>query len=111
MPSTPSAGELVKTMLAAAQGSLDKDWPKARDYAKPELSKLARSLLDIGNLFAAGKITELEARSLLEIHKNTTKMVFLTVEGLGLLAVEKAINAALGAVKDSVNGALGFALL
>ena len=111
MPSTPSVAELVKTMLAAAKNSLDKDWPKARDYAKPELSKLARSLLDIGRLFAEGKITKLEARSLLEIHKNTTKTVFLTVEGLELLAVEKAINAALGAVKDSVNGALGFALV
>jgi hypothetical protein len=38
-------------------------------------------------------------------------MVILTVEGLGLLAVENAINAALGSIKDTLNAALGVALL
>ena len=103
--------DLVKTMLAAARTSLDEDWPKARDFAKPEFSKLAQSMLDIGKLFAEGKISDAEARSLLEIHKNTTRIVLLTVEGLGLLAVEQAINAALDSVKETVNGALGLALL
>jgi hypothetical protein len=37
--------------------------------------------------------------------------VLLTVEGLGLLAVEQAINAALRVVKDTVNTALGFVLV
>lgn len=111
MPSVPSVAELVASMLNAAKGSLGKDWPKARDFAESELPKLARSLADIGGLLAQGKITEVEARSLLEIHKNTTRTVLLTVKGLGLLAVENAINAALGAVKDAVNGAVGLALL
>lgn len=103
--------DLVKEMLAAFRGSLEEDWPKARDYAKPELTRLAQAMVDIGKLLAEGKITEAEARSLLEIHKNTTRIVFLTIEGLGLIAVENAINAALGAVKETVNGALGFVLL
>jgi hypothetical protein len=38
-------------------------------------------------------------------------MVLLTLEGLGLLAVEAAINAALKVVSDTVNSAIGFALL
>jgi hypothetical protein len=38
-------------------------------------------------------------------------MMLLTLEGLGVLAVEAAINAALSVVKETVNGALDFALL
>jgi hypothetical protein len=45
------------------------------------------------------------------MQKNSALAVMLTVEGLGLLTVESAINAALGAVRDSVNTAVGFALL
>ena len=111
MPSLPSAGDLAGSMFAAARGTLAKDWPRVRDFAEPELSRLAQSLVDIGQLLVEGKISELEARSLFEIHKNTTRTVLLTIEGLGLLAVENAVNAALGAVRDVVNGALSFALL
>lgn len=107
----PSLGALVEDMVAAAKGSLGKDFPKAKDFAKPELSKLAQSLLDIAELSAAGKISPQEATALLEIHRNTTRIVLLTIKGLGLIAVENAINAALGAVRDTVNGAIGFALV
>jgi hypothetical protein len=111
MAQLPQVGALVKSMVAAARGSLGQDWSKARAFAEPELDKLARSLIDIGRLAADGEITAEEASALLQIHKNTTRTVMLTVQGLGLLAVENAINAALGAVKDAVNGAIGFALL
>ena len=47
----------------------------------------------------------------LQIQKNAMRSVLLTVEGLGLLAAEQAINQALALVKDQVNAAVGFALL
>mgnify|MGYP003439191727 FL=1 len=47
----------------------------------------------------------------LEIQKNATRMVLMTIEGLGILAAEAAITAALNVVKDSVNTAVGFSLL
>jgi hypothetical protein len=37
-------------------------------------------------------------------------MVLLTIEGLGIIAVEQAINAALDVLKDTVNSALDFRL-
>jgi len=37
--------------------------------------------------------------------------VLLAVEGIGLIAAQNVINAALGAVKEAVNKAIGFALL
>lgn len=55
--------------------------------------------------------TDLQAQALLQIHRNTTQTVLLTIEGLGVIAVENAINAALSAVATAVNKAAGLALL
>ena len=107
----PAIGELVESMMTAAKTSLGNDWAKAKTFAKPEFSRLARSLVDIGKLTANGDISAAEARALLAIHRNTTRTVLLTVEGLGLLAVEKAINAAIGSVKDAINTAVGVAVI
>jgi hypothetical protein len=110
-PAALSIDALVKSMVAAARGSLGRDWSKVRKFAEPQLENLARSLVNIGEMTVQGAITTEEATALLEIHKHTTRVVLLTAKGLGLLAVENAINAALGAVRDTVNGALGVALL
>jgi hypothetical protein len=107
----PPVRALAESMVAAARASLGRDWSKARAFAEPQLENLARSLVTIGELSAQGVITAREASALLEIHKNTTRTVLLTVKGLGLLGAENAINAALGAVRDTVNGAIGFALV
>ena len=106
-----SLGDIVSGMIAAARASLGKDFPKIKDFAKPEFQRLAKSALDIGKLVAEGKVTKKQAQALFEIHKNTTRMVFITVEGLGIIAAENAINAALKSARDAVNGILGFALL
>ena len=111
MPDAPSIDALVKSMIAAARGSLGRDWSKARTFAEPQFDNLARSLVSIARMTAEGTITAQEAAALLEIHKNTTRIILLTVKGLGLLAVENAINAALGAVKETLNRAFGVALL
>ncbi len=103
--------DLSKPMLDAVRASLAQDWKKVEHYAQPEFNRLARSLADIATLAAEGAISAAEARSLLSIHRNTTRTVLLTVEGMGVIAVEKAINAALGAVKDAVNRAAGVTLL
>jgi hypothetical protein len=106
-----SPKRLVTDMLAAVKASLGTDWPKARDYARPEFQRLATSLVDIGKLVLAGKVNEQQARALLAIHRNTTQIVLLTIEGLGVIAVENAINAALDAIRTTVNRAVKFALL
>jgi hypothetical protein len=103
--------KLVTAMIAAASKSLKKDWGKVEDLARPELKKLAQSLADIAALATARKISGPEAKSLLQIHRNTTLIVMLTVEGLGIIAAEKAVNAALRAAKDTVNAASPFKIL
>ena len=106
-----TVAEIAGPMLAAAEQSLAKDWGKARDYAKPEMKKLATSLADIAKLVAREKVNRRQAKALLRIHRNTTQTVLLTIEGLGVIAVEDAVNAALGAARDVVNTAVGFRLI
>jgi hypothetical protein len=106
-----TTADILKPMLAAAERSLAADWGKARDYSGPEFKRLAASLVDITKLVAADKVNKRQAQALLRIHRNTTQTVLLTIEGLGVIAVENAINAALGAVRDTVNTAVGFKLV
>jgi 23S rRNA pseudoU1915 N3-methylase RlmH len=103
--------QLAKSMYTAAKDVLEEKAPEIKDYAKSEFKKIAESIAMIARLRVKGKITEEQARIHLEIQKNASRTVLLTVEGLGILAVEQAINAALGAVRDTVNTAVGFALL
>lgn len=102
---------LAKEMLAASREVLEDSWPEIKDYARAEFKKIAESIAMITRLHAAGKISQKKARLHIEIQKNAARMVLLTVEGMGIIMVERAINAALGAVKDTVNTAVGFALL
>lgn len=103
--------DLWKPMFAAAKESLGSDWKHARGLARPEFKRLARVFVDIGKMAASGEITRSEAKSLIRIHRNATLMVLLTVQGLGILAVENAVNSAVGAVRDTVNTAAGINLL
>lgn len=105
------ANALAGSMLTAARESLGNDWNAAKTYAKPQLERLADILVEIAEMTAAGDITPDEARSLLRIHKNTTETVLLAVKGMGIVAVENAVNAALGVVRDTVNGVVGAEVL
>lgn len=105
------ASALVPEMLAALRESLGRDFGKVRDFARPELQKLAQSLVHIGKLVAENKVTERQARALLKIHLNATQTVLLTVEGMGVIAIERALNAALATVRDAINTGVGFKLV
>ena len=103
--------QLLTGMLGAAQGVFGAKWPSVKDYAEAEFEKLARTLVQIELLKQRNQISEGEASVLFEMQKNTARAVMLTLEGMSLLLVEGAINAALGVVKDAVNTALGFVLI
>jgi hypothetical protein len=102
---------LAKTILAAMEGVFDERWPEIKDYAIGESNKLAQSLMQITTLRLSNQISEGECSVLLEMQRNATRAVFLTLQGMGLILVEMAINAALDAVRSVVNAAIGFALI
>ncbi|HZT36010.1 MAG TPA: hypothetical protein VFA15_08820 [Nitrososphaera sp.] len=102
---------LASEMLGAALPILKKDADDAESFAKVEFTKIAQTIASIGGQLATNQITERQAVLLLNMQKLASQNVLLTLEGLGLLAVEAAINAALGVVRSTVNTAVGFALL
>ncbi len=102
---------LASAMLNAALAVLRERTPVIRAYAEGEFHKIAQAIVTIEALAAAGRITPEEARLHLEIQRGASRTVLMTVQGLGLLDAEAAINAALGAVRDAVNAALRFELL
>ena len=104
-------GTLASQMLAAALPVLKKGAQDAESFAKTEFTKIAQTIVSIGEQLAAGQINKQQAGLLLDMQTSASRNVFLALEGLALLAVEEAINAALGVVKTAVNTALGFALI
>jgi hypothetical protein len=102
---------LVDAMLGAMKPILQKSWKDVSEYATVESQKMAHTLASIAELRLAGKIDDEQAATLLEMQKHAMRAVLLAVEGVGLVAAQNAINAALDALKDTVNGAIGFQLL
>lgn len=102
---------LASAILGAVKPVLKKHWKDAKNYAETESRKMAQTLENIARLLADGKITREQAEILVEMQTNSMRAVFLTVEGIGVIAAQKAINAAVDAVRDTVNGAVGFKLL
>ncbi len=102
---------LAEQMLGAALPILKKDAEDAEAFAKTEFTKVAQTIVSIGQQVVAGQIDQEQAVLLLDMQTSASRNVLLTLKGLALLAVEQAINAALDVVKGAVNTALGFALI
>ena len=102
---------LLDQMLESAKTQLAGNWPSVKEITTSSFKTLVNSLVDIEQMKLEGTITEEQARLLLNMHKNTAKIVLLSVEIIGIVAAEQAINAALDVIKDTVNTAVGFAIL
>lgn len=102
---------LVRPMVQAASASLGKTWPGVAKYATQQFEYTATTLLMIEEDSAAGTITQAQAQSLLDAQKLATQNVMLALQTMSLVAIQNAINAALGAIKTAVNTAVGFTLI
>lgn len=103
--------DLVSKMTQAASAVLKSKWPITKAYAEMEFRKLGETIVSIEEAKLKGEIDEEDARILIDMQKNAMRTVLLAVEGLGALAAEQAINAALSVIRDTVNRVVGFALL
>jgi|SRR5690606_27981864 len=102
---------LLNEMMTAAKNSLGSRWKEVEELGTSSFKSLAQGIVDIEKMRINNTVSEEQAKLLLDMHKSTLRIVLLSIEGIGLIAVEEAINAALNAVKQTVNTALGFALL
>ncbi|MFI5133821.1 MAG: hypothetical protein ACHQEB_05765 [Chitinophagales bacterium] len=102
---------LLNQMVGAAKESLGSNWPGIKDVATSSLTSIAQNLVDIEKMKIDGTVTPEKAALLISMQKQAAKMAIATEVGLGILAAEAAINAALNVVKAAVNTAIGWPLL
>ena len=103
--------KLWRDMLAAMNKALEGQWNRAKGFATSEAKKLAQTLVDIAEMVKADEITQAQARLLMDMQKGAARSVVLAIEGIGIIAAEQALSAALGVVGLRVNKAVGFDLI
>lgn len=103
--------EVIEKMLAAAESIFKGKWPEIQEYAESEAKIFAERLVTIEKLRANEVISEKRAKSHIEFQKEAWETTLVSVLGINQLMVEEALNAALDAVKDIVNTAVGLRLL
>ena len=100
-------------MMAAGEESLKGSWDDIKDVAQLEFKTILYRLKDIAQsvLDPSNSMTKATARYLVKSQVQLAVQAIVAVTTLTIVAVQKAINAALKAVKDTVNNALGVRLL
>jgi hypothetical protein len=104
-------GKLASDMLAAAAGAAKGRWPKIRDSVTPQFVRLAQIGVDIERDHLLGRLDDDEARTLVEMEKNTLVAIVAGAKGQAKAAAQAAINAALAVLSTAVNSAVKFPLL
>lgn len=104
-------GNLASQMLSAALPKLTEGGSKVEEFAKIEFTKIAKRSVEIADEFTSGNLTIEDANELVNMQIRSTKIVFLTIDGLTTVTVEAAINAALGVVNSVINTTLKFTLI
>ena len=102
---------IVDEMMAAFKASIKCAWPTVEHYAEVELNKLAHAVISVKKMQLAGTISQQQAKLYFDMQKNTAETVMLTATGLTEIAIQNAVNAALTAVKTTINTALGWSLV
>ncbi len=100
---------LVNAMVAAGQNLGSTLLNQANTYALPELTKIASQIVAIE--MHQNDYGQDGARALLDMQVRASVGVIVAMTSMVLLDVQKALNAILQAVKDTVNKATGFALI
>ena len=103
--------QLIGDMVDAVKGVVAGRWPDIENLAEEELEGLAQIFLRIEAKKLANKISDDEAEMLVRMHRRAVEAVLASIEGMTLIMAEMAINAALDAVKNAVNSAVGFQLI
>ena len=99
--------DIIEKITEAVKVALGDKWDEAKDFAESEAKKFAQDIAEIALWIEKGKITEEQGKVLLRMHQRSMKMVFTALEGISLVLAEKAINAAIDAIGDLVNGIIG----
>jgi hypothetical protein len=102
--------KVANDMLQASASSLIKGGTQASEYASHEYAQFIEDIEHVQTMAEEGTITAAEAQALVDQYKLSMQAVLLCIEGLGVIAVQNAINAALQVLNDAIAAALGTAV-
>lgn len=107
------ADALFSTMSQAAANAFGTVWKDVKNYTIPELRKLAGTFVDIelGLTAQPPYYTKESADILFRMQVRATQSILTATTALTMMAVEKALNEILAAVKVGINQAVKFALV
>ena len=100
--------QLIKDCIAATKVALGANWKAAKELAKKSSKDLVNSAVMIQKMKIEGKITEEEAKQLIEEEKIVARIRLRSLVGIGLSGDEKAVNAIIGVLKGTANKAIGW---
>ena len=103
--------DIIKDMTAAAKEVLSAHWKDVKPFAELQVKTFAQNVKLIGELKLKGLINEEKAKLQLAIQRDSVRTVLIAFEGIGLVAAENAINAAISVVRTAINKAIGWTLL
>lgn len=109
--SSLNVDQLAASMVQAAQGAFGEKWPAAGNYAEREFRKIGETIAYIEAQRAQKLMSAEKAILHFNMQKNAARVAMYALQGVSVLSVEAAINAALDAVKTKVNTALDLKLI
>ncbi len=95
--------DIEQQLLKAMKGTLKEQWPAVKTYAECEAKKLAKTIASASKKTTSGELTPEEYRHLLEAQIQTSKSVFLKIEGVSLIASEQLKSALSDAASQSAS--------
>lgn len=102
--------QVVSSMVQAASGALVDGGQQATNYASHEFQTFIEDIEHIQDLLEKEKVSPEDAQYYVDLQKSSMHSVLLTIKGLGVIAVQNAINAALTVLNTALKTALGSAL-
>ena len=98
--------QISKDMLSAAKLSLKDNIEDIKTLAEGELKDFARRTAELAEKVSEGSISPDQAKLILKIRQNSVETVFLSIAGIGLLAVQEAMNSIIDVLKGVINNAI-----
>ena len=100
--------EIIRRMLTAARTEASDLWPSIAGHVEAEATALAGTLSSINSRRLSGELNEHDAQLEFRAARNAADAWIRSLEGAAQLKAESTINAALLAVKDYVQEAIGW---
>lgn len=93
---------LIDGLTNVIQGSLESDLPQIREYAKKIVEEEKETLQLLANLRLNGEISDDQFKSELEDQKGIVKNQLLAIGAMSTAAAQKATNAAIKFLTETV---------